>query len=117
MRILVLVTLIGTTAAVSALEPVTDPTRPPTAAEIEAWFGNGTDDSRSRSPFELQSVLLSPQRRIAIIDGERLRIGERIDNALVRRIEPGLVVLERDGTTIELTIDTHLINHQDGSRD
>lgn len=93
-----------------------DPMRPPTQAEIAAWFGDGSQ-ANERSPFRLQSILLAPERRIAIIDGQRLRVGERLDDAEVQSIEPGRVVLERQGERIELTIDTHLTNNNDGSRD
>lgn len=86
-----------------------DPTRPPTPAEVAAWFGNGAGEQQ-RAPYRLQSILLAAQRRIAIIDGERLRVGERLGNAEVRAIEPGRVVLERAGERIELNIDTHLTN-------
>lgn len=91
-----------------------DPTRPPTQAEIEAWFGNG-HESGQRPAFHLQSILLAPERRIAVIDGQRLRLGETVDNAEVKAIEPGRVVLERNGERIELTIETHLTNDNDGS--
>ncbi|NBB91655.1 MAG: GspB domain-containing protein, partial [Gammaproteobacteria bacterium] len=76
---------------------------------------NGAEQ-RERAPFRLQSILLAPERRIAIIDGQRLRVGDRLDNAEVRAIEPGRVVLERAGERIELNIDTHLTNANDGSR-
>ena len=112
--ILVLLTLCSTT--VLAQGERHDPMRPPTQAEIDAWFGKGSQD-REQSPFRLQAILLGPQRRIAIIDGQRLRVGERLDGAEVRSIEPGRVVLEREGERIELDIDTHLTNYNDGSRD
>lgn len=91
-----------------------DPTRPPTPAEVAAWFGNGMDE-RQRAPFRLQSILLAPERRIAIIDGQRLRVGDTLGDAEVRAIEPGRVVLDRGGERIELNIDTHLLNDKDGS--
>ncbi len=91
-----------------------DPTRPPTQGEIDAWFGDGPGPGQS-APFQLQSILLAPKRRIAVIDGQRLRLGETVDNAEVMLIEPGRVVLERNGERIELTIETHLTNNNDGS--
>lgn len=94
---------------------VRDPTRPPTQAEIQAWFDNGPE-SEQRSPFRLQSILLAPDRRIAVIDGQRLRLGETLKDAQVKAIEPGRVVLEREGERIELTLETHLTNNNDGSR-
>lgn len=116
MRMLAILFLMTLTAAAHTQVERQDPTRPPTQAEIEAWFGNGTD-ARERAPFHLQAILLSPKRRIAIIDGQRFRVGERLDNAQVRAIEPGLVVLDREGERIELNINTHLTDNNDGSRD
>lgn len=107
--------LMGVPAFALAQGELHDPTRPPTQAEIEAWFGNGPE-SRQSSPFRLQSVLLAPDRRIAVIDGQRLRLGETLKDAQVKAIEPGRVVLERNGERIELTIETHLTNNNDGSR-
>ncbi len=98
------------TAHVQGAPP--DPTRPPSPAEVAAWFGSGSE--QQQAPFRLQSILLSPERRIAIIDGQRLRVGERLGNAEVLAIEPGRVMLERAGERIELNIDTHLTNENDG---
>ncbi len=115
MRFVLIIMLLTASAAGHARDDVPDPTRPPTQAEIDAWFGTGTD-AGARAPFQLQSILLASQRRIAIIDGQRLREGERIDNAEVSLIEAGRVILQRDGETIELNIDTHLTNDNDESR-
>jgi len=115
MRLVLIIMLLTAMATVHARDRIPDPTRPPTQAEIDAWFGTGANTG-ARAPFQLQSILLAPQRRIAIIDGQRLREGERIDNAKVTLIEAGRVVLQRDGETIELHIDTHLTNNNDESR-
>jgi len=93
-----------------------DPMRPPTQTEIDAWFGRGSAP-QERAPFSLQAVLLGPRRRIAIVDGTRLRVGERIGDATVDSIEPGRVVMTRGGERIELHIDTHLTHHNNESRD
>lgn len=93
-----------------------DPTRPPSAAEVAAWFGDASETDR-RSPYRLQSILLAPDRRIAIIDGRRLRTGDRLGEAEVAAIEPGRVILHQAGDTIELTLDTHLDYTIDDSRD
>lgn len=116
MRVISIILVIALAGLAHAQGAPRDPTRPPTQAEIDAWFGDASGQ-RERARFSLQSILLAPDRRIAIIDGQRLRVGERIDGAQVRVIEAGRVVLERDGETIELDIDTHLTNNNDGSRD
>jgi hypothetical protein len=46
--------------------------------------------------FRLTAVLVSPARRVAIVNGRPYQIGERIDGAEVIRIEPQAVHL-RDG--------------------
>lgn len=102
--------------ALQARDGIPDPTRPPTPAEIAAFFGGGADQAR-RPAFDLQSILLAPDRRIAIIDGQRLRVGDRLESAKVTAIEPGRVLLDRAGETIELRIDTHLDDNHERSRD
>ena len=116
MRIPAILFLLILPVLTSARDDVPDPTRPPTQAEIEAWFGTGSG-ARDRVPFDLQSILLGPERRIAIIDGRRLRVGESLDNAEVTAIEPGRVTLLRAGERIELRIDTHLADNNERSRD
>lgn len=113
MRTIALFLILALTATALAQGEPPDPTRPPTPAEVAAWFGSGAEQQQ-QAPFRLQSILLAPKRRIAIIDGQRLRVGERLGNAEVRTIEPGRVVLERAGERIELNIDTHLTNENDG---
>ncbi|HHJ13381.1 MAG TPA: hypothetical protein ENJ79_03265 [Gammaproteobacteria bacterium] len=63
-----------------------DPTRPTDPAR---YFGQA-----GQARWVLQSILLSGQRRIAIINGERVRVGDRLRGARVMRIEPRSVVLE-----------------------
>ncbi|NBB93399.1 MAG: hypothetical protein GVY32_09565, partial [Gammaproteobacteria bacterium] len=82
MRTISILLLLALAGPALAREDVRDPTRPPTPAEVAAWFGNGAEQ-RERAPFRLQSILLAPERRIAIIDGQRLRVGDRLDNAEV----------------------------------
>ncbi|RFF32695.1 MSHA biogenesis protein MshK [Wenzhouxiangella sediminis] len=113
MRMIPLMFTLALASTAFAQGETRDPTRPPTDAEIAAWFGNGSGEEQ-RAPFRLQSILLAPERRIAIIDGQRLREGERLGDAEIRVIEPGRVVLVRAGETIELNIDTHLTNDNDG---
>jgi len=82
-----------------------DPTRPPTQAEIAAWLrGEQVESSAAPTVFQLQSVLLSSQRRIAIINGERVSVGDAVDGAMVRAIDAGRVVLDHNGETLSLSI-------------
>lgn len=68
---------------------VPDPTRP------AALFQTGTapDAGPPAAALVLQSTLVSPQQRSAIINGQRYRIGDRIGDARLVAIGPGWVQL------------------------
>lgn len=63
-------------ASPSAAQTLRDPTRPPAAG------GKGGGATRSEpAGWVLQSVLISPERRYAIINGEIVQVGGSIDGA------------------------------------
>ena len=64
--------------------PFADPTRPPIAAD-PAGIPSG-------SP-RLESVLIAPDRRIAVIDGQQVTLGGRIAGGEVVRITESEVVI------------------------
>jgi MSHA biogenesis protein MshK len=66
-----------------------DPTRP---ANQSDWNSGMTATS---GPV-LQSVLISPQRKIAIISGQAVSVGEKFGGATLIRISEGSVVLRSD---------------------
>ena len=74
-------------------ENMPDPTKPP------ARFAAPTDDAAS-GPV-LQSVLISPNRRIAIISGKTVKIGDKFGDAVVASIQDNRVVL-RSGSNQEV---------------
>lgn len=75
-----------------------DPTRPTDPA---AYFGGGTPSSNS---WALQSILSSPARRIAIINGTRVHEGDRIGSAKVIHISESQVVLNSGGRALTLRL-------------
>ena len=80
--------------------PNADPTRPPD-------FNAPTTvaaDAQKEAPLELQAVFFAEGRRMAIINGERLRLDEDVQSARLVRIERDRVALRRDGKTIELEL-------------
>jgi len=81
----------GLAGSVHALKDPTQPTDPGN------YFG-GTE-SRSGSNWSLQSILSSPQRRIAVINGTRVKEGDRIGAARVVRIRDSHVLLNAGGRT------------------
>jgi MSHA biogenesis protein MshK len=71
---------------------MTDPTRPPSAAEA-------TGGTATPAGPQLQSVLISPNRRLAVISGETVRQGATIGDARVVRITETEVTLKRGEET------------------
>lgn len=72
-------------------QALVDPTRPPDAP----LFVDGAAGGARQGP-RLQSVLVSDNgRRVAVIDGQTVRVGDRIDNASVASIAGTSVVLRR----------------------
>lgn len=75
-------------AAGSHAQAIVDPTRPPHAiASSEAAPGAAAN--------QLQSILISPGRRVAVINGETVALGGRIGDATVVKIGPTAVTLKR----------------------
>jgi len=80
--------------AAHAQSVLSDPTRPPNVLP-----GAPRDASRpSEAPApasRLQSVLISPQRRLAVIDGRTVPLGGRVDDATLVQIAETHVTLRR----------------------
>jgi MSHA biogenesis protein MshK len=83
-------------ASLSALaEPLPDPTRPP-----PGWAESAPDMAATVSGPILQSVQISAAGRTAIINGQLVRVGQKIGDARVIRISEDEVVL-KGGTGME----------------
>lgn len=74
-----------------------DPTRPPVS------IGTAADPAadKPKAEPELQSILISPTRRVAVIDGQTVALGEKFGEARVVRITEGEVVL-RNGQDLQV---------------
>ena len=68
-----------------------DPTRPPGPA---AGVPGGEKSAQGRM---LQSVLIAPGRSLAMIDGELVRVGSRLGDAEVVKIDESGVILRSSG--------------------
>lgn len=66
-----------------------DPMRPPAATAADAG------ETRGEAAARLQSVLISRGRKVAVIDGRSVRLGERVGDATVVAISPSEVTLQR----------------------
>jgi len=95
------VAAIGLLAAASLLalpaaraQGLVDPTRPPSASSAA---GTAQDDAPGGA--QLQSVLISQRRRLAIISGNTVALGDSVGDAKVVRITETEVVLQRGSET------------------
>ncbi|MDH5327245.1 MAG: hypothetical protein OEZ68_05590 [Gammaproteobacteria bacterium] len=97
---LLLVILLFTHSAAT----VADPTRP--------LYSKGAKQKRAAIPapitpasrFDLSAVLVSGQRTVAVVNGQILLPGDRVDGAVVAKIDPGSVTLEHNGRTLVLRL-------------
>lgn len=75
-------------AAMAQAENLPDPTKPPVGYAQGAAAGSGP---------VLQSILISPTRRVAVISGKTLHVGESFDDAKVVSISDNEVVMKSGG--------------------
>lgn len=73
-----------------------DPTRPtPSGVPGNTHVGDR---------YRLESILVSPVRRQAVIDGRLVRVGDGVGRAVVVRIDPDAVWLRRRGRSLGLRL-------------
>jgi MSHA biogenesis protein MshK len=84
------------TGSANALRDPTQPTDP------ALYFGSAKNSSNSG--WSLQSILSSPGRRIAVINGARVKEGDRIGSARVVQIRDSHVLLNTGGRTLTLRL-------------
>lgn len=68
-----------------------DPTRPYTARELTA---------ATAPRFVVNAIIISSERRVAIVNGRRVGVGDRVGNATVIAIEKERMILELNGKRI-----------------
>jgi len=68
-------------------QSLNDPMRPPQVSSER--------QTHAAASSRLQSVLISPARSIAVIDGRAVKLGEQIGDARLVAISPSEVTLER----------------------
>ncbi len=83
-----LVLLLLCSASSGGAQPFRDPTRPPRAAVAAEKVDRGS--------WTLSSVLVSPARRVALLNGRAVQEGALIDGARVVAIEAGRVRLRQN---------------------
>ena len=76
-----------------------DPTLPPRAPQTDP-----DKAPQAQATWELTSILISPERRIAVINGKSLQVGQSIAGARVLSIDPHKVVLRHGSRQITLPL-------------
>ena len=92
---LVLIVLLFAGGMASAQEVLRDPTRPYTAPE---------HSPAAPVRYAVNAIINSDQRRLAIVNGRRVGIGDTVDGAEVKAIHKSEVVLLVDGREKTLTL-------------
>ncbi len=83
-------------------QTVNDPMRPPGQYSSLSQSNGQT----VKPAFDLQSTIVSPTKRLAVIDGQRLRIGDVVGQAKIVSITPGIVRLRGSNGDTVLRLNT-----------
>ncbi len=84
-------------ARAACAQPLADPTRPPSAAALAAGAGEPAGP-------QLQSVVISSGRKLAVIDGETVPLGGKFRDATLVRVSETEVVLKSGERTETLKL-------------
>ena len=96
----VLALAVGASGVLGAEEkPVRDPMRPFGAVSV-----NGAAPTANGPRFAVTGVLIAPTRRVAVINGKPLQLGDVVDGAEIVAIEPGIVRLRENGAELVLSL-------------
>ena len=103
--------------ALAKAEELRDPMQPPAFAlqKFRQAKSSGEPTSTKSSvskpkpkPMQLTSILISPNRKIAIIDDQMLAVGDRIRGARLIKLTRISARLVRKGKVIDLSLDNDL---------
>jgi MSHA biogenesis protein MshK len=83
----------GVAQGVAPTRALGDPMRPP------ALMGAASETAGTPGGMVLQSTIMSRGRRIAMIDGKSMNVGDRIGEARIVAINPDSVTLREAGAT------------------
>ena len=84
--------LLGATSLSVTAEVLTDPTRQP--AELNVLPMSGVRANALTKNIKLQSIIISSERRAAIINGQTLTVGDPVDEETLVEVNEGNVVLQ-----------------------
>jgi len=84
--------LLGAASWTVAAEVLADPTRQP--AEFNVLPLSGVRTNALAKSIKLQSIIISPERRAAIINGQTVKVGDPVDEETLVEVNEGSVVLQ-----------------------
>jgi hypothetical protein len=90
--------------ALVAAADIPDPTRPPAISDAPSEGLAPDAELVPTGPGQLTAIVISPTRRIAVIDGVAVRVGDEVGAARVIEIEPLSVKLRGPDGDVVLTI-------------
>jgi MSHA biogenesis protein MshK len=93
--ICIAVLLLLSGSPVAASENMRDPMRPPTGAAA-------VERASSEPRWKVTGILISPERRLAMINDRLIAVGGKVDGARVRNINSNSVELDIDGRSVVL---------------
>jgi len=104
MRLCGLILLLALTAPLvaSAAGPLADPTRPSGYAPAPAAVAQKAAPPK----LHLQAILVSPTRRVALINGRALKVGDHIDGAVILKIQPDRIVVRHRHRRLTFMLDS-----------
>lgn len=90
-----------------------DPLRPqvhivPTVAAAAAGMAQ---------PLQLQATLVAEQRRVAVINGTRFKVGDTVNGYRIKQIDAARVQLEADGEQRQLRLRTNVVTRSNTDTD
>jgi len=93
-------------AATCAAAPVyaIDPTRPP------AGRVNADAASESTAVLRLQAIMVTPKNAHVVINGKRLKVGDRLGDIRILAIRPHSILIDRQGKREELRLSAPIIH-------
>lgn len=92
---LILLMLCGLSSPSPGQEALRDPTRP---------YAVSVRVPAAAPSFEVNAIIVSADRRIAIVNGQRVATGGSVNGATVITIEKDHLILEKDGKRITIAL-------------
>jgi len=99
--------LTGASAAQVQEPPLQDPMRPHVVVRSTASAARADDGLR------LTAVLVSESRRIAVINGQFYRVGDRVNGDEIVAIEPGSIRIQRGSEQMLVTLQDERVSASD----